>query len=172
MRIFKCRNPHSDIFFSKVPDLSCQMTANGYVLRCLFARLILGTFFWLLKIVSKGQIRATNEFADLSPLAELVIIGFLVPLFEVAIFQFAVIELILKLNSQRKFIPIGASAILFSLGHFQSPLHLVSSLASGILYAKCYVDLRSDFNHRFPAIPVFVIHCSYNFIAFGINRFF
>ena len=146
-------------------------TITVYIAILFIARIVIGATAYYLSIVF--SINTFNAALNgLGLLEQFVIVVIFAPIFETAIFQFGIIELINKINWLRGFrylnlVAIIISSLFFSLSHFQSYVYLISSLISGILYASSYVFVRHRFDASVAAIVIAVSHCLYNSFVFA-----
>ena len=143
-----------------------------YTVTILSIRIIIGLAFTFLS--SHFSFPASNNlFEGLSLAEQVLIIGFITPLFETVIFQFAIIELVTKLKNipNVHLLAISISSITFSASHFQSYFYMASSLASGLIYAIAYVNIRKIHGQTTTIVSILAVHSLYNLIAFAINYF-
>src|SRR5690606_12854346 len=97
---------------------------------------------------------------------------FLNPLVETLIFQFVIIEALLKSKKVSKWGIIVTSHLLFSLGHysmedsvFYNILYIFFIFLSGLIYSLYYYLIRYKFTVKRAILGVLLLHSASNFIV-------
>lgn len=106
-------------------------------------------------------------------------IVFLSPLVETLIFQFGIIEILLKSKKVSKSGIIVISALLFSLGHysvedsvFYNVMYIFFVFLSGLIYSLYYYLVRYKFTVKRAVLGVVVLHSLSNLITVTTDMLF
>ena len=115
-----------------------------------------------------------QEIFEISPLNESGLFTIFVssvifaPLIETFIFQYCIIELVFKININKKYQTILAlllSSLAFGLIHTYHAVYFVFALISGIIYATVYIYMkRTGYMNSF--MTVYIMHLAYNLSGF------
>ena len=86
------------------------------------------------------------------------------PLFETFVFQYLIINILLKYNV-RYVIILLISSMCFALDHSYNLVYVAFAFISGLFYASYYMYLKS-INYKKAFLNIWCIHLLYNFLAF------
>lgn len=93
----------------------------------------------------------------------ILILVLLVPFFETMIFQFLIIDFILKKFPSNYLFATSLSTLVFAASHFYSAEFVIKTLLSGFLYSSIYIIFVKK--NVQPIIHVSITHSLYNLIA-------
>lgn len=93
----------------------------------------------------------------------------IIPLIETLVFQNFLVGYFITKSFSNIILVTLISSLLFSLAHFYSIQYIFKTFFSGFLY--CTLFLVASRKIRFPFIPVFIAHATFNFIGFCIDYF-
>ena len=106
----------------------------------------------------------TANFSLLEIFFVTVLIG---PVLETFIFQFLIIEILLKLKIKNNLI-ILISTLAFSLSHNYNLIYILLIIFPGILYSTYYLFLKIE-NQKTPFLNIFLLHLLSNFVSFILD---
>ncbi|PJE47998.1 MAG: hypothetical protein CUR34_00520 [Sediminibacterium sp.] len=101
---------------------------------------------------------------------EFLFVVILAPLIETLIFQYSIITSLLEKRPKAYLFACIFSAILFGLSHFYSPVYILKTFFSGLLFATLYLVVSQKKRNAF--IAVVIAHALYNLTVFCGRLFF
>ncbi len=109
----------------------------------------------------------TGPLENASILNKAITACIIAPILETLIFQWLIIETMIKKISSR--FAIFTSAALFGLSHFYNPLYIINTFFIGLLFGLVYILAKvKNFN---PILITLSIHSVHNFIILCIEVF-
>lgn len=150
-----------------------NLKKNYFIIICVLTVILISHFISRLILSSsldKGTL-TSPLFENESLIYIFTVVVILAPLLETFIFQFCIIEILLRLNRKKinKFIIIITSSLMFGLSHSFNVQYFIFGVILGILLSSCYLlaKIRKDIN---PFMLTLLVHASYNGFVFFINE--
>ena len=96
---------------------------------------------------------------------------FVVPIIETIIFQYMIIWFFYQVT-EKYWVAILISSILFGLNHYFSIYYIIGTIGSGFIFAFFFSIIHNKYNNWYlPIIITSVLHGSWNYIVFLIKTF-
>ena len=118
------------------------------------------------------EITNTNIFEGLNlSSVEIFILTVIVgPLIETIIFQYLIIEFLLRFKKIKTNIIILVSALAFGCWHYYNLIYVLVTCVGGFIYASYYLYLKTkETESPLPLLYIFSLHALWNFLSFILN---
>jgi uncharacterized protein len=105
-----------------------------------------------------------DDFPKMTPLLKASIIIIIAPFIETIVFQYVPIQITRKFITQKKWVVISLSALLFSIFHIYNITYFFMALIGGLLMGTFYHI--AEYKKKSPILFTFLLHAFYNMYGY------